>query len=167
MGLKTAFQARESTPTDRRTGRDTSAPVARTAPVFAHTISAQTKYLKPFSTSLLFFFSRLPFISKGGVGRSPTWSADQLGPSRRQTEQEQNLGQHSSPATRTTRVLRQLKVRERPAICWRGGWWGWSGLILLSMNKVWGLMVNPGHTFTCSLPLYKKKGKKLYGCETD
>lgn len=79
--------------------------------------------------SLAVILSRPPIISNGGW--SPTWLADCVGPSRRQAEQEQNLGQHSSSATRTTRVLRQLKVRESPAICSRGWRWGGGGGVVV------------------------------------
>lgn len=100
--------------TDRQTDRLTEIQAdwwQEKRPVFAYAISAQTKHLKPFSASLLLFF----LLSISNRGWSPTWSADLLGPSRRQTEQEQNLGQHSSSATTTTRMLRQLKVRDSPA----------------------------------------------------
>lgn len=144
-GIKTCIpgtRINTDTQTDRQTGRDLSGLEAGTvACVCPHTLCPDQTFKALHSLFVIVFFFPPPILiyrvfQTGGW--PPTWLADRLGPSRRQTEQEQDLGQHSSSAAGATRMLRQLlKVRESPASCWRGwrcDWgreWGGGGTVFI------------------------------------
>lgn len=136
----------------RQTDRDTSGLVAGTVPVFAHTISAQTKHVEPFAASLLLYFLFSPPLNfKSGSFTYLVCTPARTKPTTGRAGAKQRpaffLGDDKNKNVETAE-----RERKSSGLVERGRGEG-VGLYPLSMNKILGLMVNPGHTFTCTLPL--------------
>lgn len=136
----------------RQTDRDTSGLVAGTVPVFAHTISVQTKHLNPSQPPWHWF--PLLIYPQFQIGGLVTYLVCRLAQTKPTTDR-------ARAKPRPTFFLsddknKNVETAEREGksskLVERGRGEG-EGLYSLSMNKIWGLMVNPGHTFTCTIPL--------------